>query len=176
MRVSMEIFSIPEESMETLRRAIYDSYERFLHGKEPGESDMILSLRGGTCPLSEKKYMHLDIQTSQSIDLRGLNLFTDSLFAAHPLRNDEIVRTNLHVKLEDSAGVPDADSLPAGIDEEALSGGEMSCWICGRFEGEEYEDFLTNDSLATEVHMAPDIQVPLCVVCARILHRSSSIE
>ncbi len=176
MRISMEIFNIPDNAVETLRRTVYDSYEQFLHRKSAHESDTIMSLRGGTCPLSGKNYMHLDIRTNQAIDLESLNLFSDSIYACHPLRDDDIVRNNRQMKIEDAREHPEPDLLPEGIDEEALGAGEMSCWVCGRFEGEEYEDYLTNENRSTEVHMVPEIQVPLCVVCARILHRSSSIE
>ena len=174
MRISMEIFNIPEDALENLRRVVYDSYEKFLHQKK--ESDTIMSLRGGTCPLSGKKYMHVEIQSNQSMELASLNLFSDSIYAQHPLREDDLVINNRQVKIEDSSTSTEPDLLPEGLEEGVLGEGELSCWICGRFEGEEYIDCLTNEQLSTEIHIVPEIQVPLCVVCARILHRSSSIE
>ena len=174
MRISMEIFNIPEEALENLRRVVYDSYEKFLHQKK--ESDTIMSLRGGTCPLSGKKYMHVEIQSNQSMELGSLNRFSESIYAHHPLREDDLVIHNRQVKIEDSSSSGEPDLLPGGLEEGVLGEGEMSCWICGRFEGEEYIDCLTNEQLSTEIHIVPEIQAPLCVVCARILHRSSSIE
>ena len=174
MRISMEIFNIPEDALDNLRRVVYDSYEKFLHQKK--ESDTIMSLRGGTCPLSGKKYMHVEIQSNQSMELGSLNRFSESIYAHHPLREDDLVIHNRQVKIEDSSSSGEPDLLPEGLEEGVLGEGEMSCWICGRFEGEEYIDCLTNNQLSTEIHIVPEIQVPLCVVCARILHRSSSIE
>jgi hypothetical protein len=174
MRVSMEIFSIPEEAAEPLRRAVYDSFEKFLYRNNARESETTINLRGGTCPLSGRGYMNVIIHSAHPIDLQSLNLFADSVYAAHPLRDDDLVRKNRFVKIEDSGN---GRSDPRDdVDEDGLEEGDPGCWICGRFDGEEYRDPVTLDMATLEVRADPREGVPLCTVCTRILNRRSPIE
>lgn len=167
----MEIFSVPEDAVETLRRAVYDSYERFLFRNNSKESDTTLNIRGGTCPLSGRSYMNVVVLTALPVDLQSLNLFTDTVFAAHPLREDDLVRKNRFIKIEDSAPSNGHGSLADENDlgEADLDDEDLACWICGRFDGEEYRDFSNDDVAPLEVRLDPTAGVPLCSVCSRIL-------
>lgn len=176
MRISVEIFGIPEESVEALRRTVYDSFERFLFRNNSKESDAAVSIRGGTCPLSGRAYMNVTVQAAHPVDLQSLNLFTDTLYAAHPLRDDDLVRTNRFVRVEDSPcgnGHPEDDSE---LEDGSADEDEISCWICGRFDGEEYREAESGDTAELEVRVDRACGVPLCRVCARILKRSTPIE
>jgi len=176
MRISVEIFGIPEEATETLRRAVYDSFEKFLYHNNSHESDALVNIRGGTCPLSGRRYMNVVIQTAHPIDLPSLNLFTETVYAAHPLRDDELVRKNRFVRIEDG---PHPNGRPAEdeeFDEGEPGEDDVSCWICGRFDGEEFRDFAEGATSLLEVRLDAAAGVPLCGVCARILNRPSPTE
>lgn len=172
MRISMEIFGIPEGATEVLRRSVYDSFEKFLYRNNSRDCDTTLSLRGGTCPLSGRAYMNVVIHSCDPIDLHSLNLFAESVYGAHPMRDDEVVKKNRFVKIEDSA-VADGkgDGLEGGDDDGFEE--EMACWVCGRFDGEEYRDFAAGQTAALDVRLVPGASVPLCSVCARILNRTT---
>lgn len=170
MRISMEIFSVPEDALEGLRRAVYDSFERFLYRNNSKESDTTLNIRGGTCPLSGRSYMNVVILTALPVDLQSLNLFTDSVYAAHPLREEDLVRKNRFIRIEDSGsngnGSLECDGEP---DEADLQDEDLACWVCGRFDGEEYRDYANDEVVSLEVTLDPTAGVPLCSVCSRIL-------
>ncbi|GEM_PF-6894580 len=175
MRISMEIFSIPENSAEVLRGAVYRSFEKFLYRNNSRDCDTSLQIRGGTCPLSGRGYMNVIVQSTDPIDLHSLNLFAESVFAVHPMRDDEVVRNNRFVRIEDTG----SDRAPDGDPEHADDGDpeeEMACWICGRFDGEEYRDFAGGATASLDVHLDVGVGVPLCSVCAKILNRSSPID
>ncbi|MBI2901217.1 MAG: hypothetical protein HYY17_13625 [Planctomycetes bacterium] len=171
MRISMEIFSVPEEAVEPLRRAVYESFEKFLYRNNSRECDTNLGIRGGTCPLSGRAYLCVVVQSADPVDLHSLNLFADSVYAAHPLRDEEVVRKNRFVRIEDGAPTRGGNGLPDEDDDEVDE--EMACWVCGRFDGEEYRDFASGVAASLDVQLDPTAGVPLCTVCAKILNRIS---
>lgn len=172
MRISLEVFGIPGDSAEPLRRCVYESYERFIHRNGSGAPSTTLSLRGGTCPLTGAGYLSIQILSPHAVELGALQRFADSIYAAHPRRDDEIIRANRAVRIEDSAPEAALESLA----EADLRDDEISCWVCGRFDGEEYYDHETKASALLDVRLEEPGPVPLCSVCLRLLQHRKLIE
>jgi hypothetical protein len=171
MRISLEVFGVPPEGATEMRRSIHASYERFLHRNGGGPSTS-LHVRGGTCPLTGRVYLHVVVDSPWALDLEAIRRFADAVYGAHPLRNDETVRSNRSVRVEDS---PDGAAV-AGLEAADLPTEELSCWICSRFDGEEYYDHESGAPAILEVRCEEPGRVPLCTVCLKLLHDRRLIE
>lgn len=172
MRVSLEVFGIPAEAAERLRRSVYESYERFLHRNGAARPSTTLSLKGGTCPLTGAGYLNVLVQSPYPLELSALQQFADAVYASHPRRDDDVVRNNRSVRIEDSP----AEAPLEGLAEADLRDDEISCWICGRFDGEEYYDHETKTPALLDVRLEEPGPVPLCSVCLRLLQHRKLIE
>lgn len=168
MKISMEVFSIPEDNKEQLRRAVREGYERFLFREERDRAKTLIKIHEGTCPFTGKGYMHVLIDGLEFIELKELNVFVDFVYAAHALRNDEVVRRNQYLRIEESSEPAAADrEAPEGEEEEeeGEEEGELTCWICGRMDGEEIYDYESEEPYTIEVKVYDGPKVPLCSVC-----------
>lgn len=171
MRISLEVFGVPPEGATEMRRAIHASYERFLHRNGGGPSTA-LHVRGGTCPLTGRVYLHVVVDSPSALDLEAIRRFADAVYGAHPLRDDEAVRSNRSVRVEDSL----EGAAMAGLEGADLPAEELSCWICSRFDGEEYYDHESGAPAILEVRCEEPGRVPLCTVCLKLLHDRRLIE
>lgn len=165
MRIWLEVVGIPSESCESLRQAVLDACRRYLQRNGSGPATTAVDLRGGTCPLTGRKYLSVQVHSTGPMELQAIQQFAEAVYAAHPLRDDPLIRSHQSVRLEDSASVP--------VPEEGADPGpfheELSCWLCGRFDGEEYGDPVTG--LPRPLQVLDDVpgRVPLCTVCRRLL-------
>jgi hypothetical protein len=166
MRIWLEVVGIPEGACESLRRTAYDSYRRFLCRNGSNVGATTLDLRSGTCPFTGKGYLSVQVHSPCPVELLALQQFSDAIYAAHPLADDAIVRANRTVRIEDSC--PEEPS-PSEAEDRALRQEEVSCWVCGRFDGEEYNDPGSGMNRVLEVHPDPSGRVPLCAVCRTLL-------
>jgi hypothetical protein len=173
MRISLEVFGIPSEATGEMRRTVYDSYERFLHRNGGSGPATTLGVRGGTCPLTGRNYLHVLVESPRALELDAIQRFADTIYASHPLREDEIVRANRSVHIEDSQR-EGADVDP--LDPPDLRDEELSCWICSRFDGEEYFDHESGGPAILEVKCEDPSRIPLCAVCLKLLHDRRLIE
>jgi len=162
----MEVVGIPEEACESLRRTVFDSYRRFLHRNGSKAASTALDLRGGTCPFTGRSYLSIQVHSACPLELQALQQFSDAIYAAHPLREDAVVRANRAVRIEDSSP-GDAAVLEMAEDKDR-SQEEISCWVCGRFDGEEYTDPGSGENRILEVRGGAAGGVPLCVVCRKL--------
>jgi len=173
MRISLEVFGIPSEAAGGMRRTVYESYERFLHRNGGSGPCTTLGVRGGTCPLTGRSYLHVRVESPRAVELEAIQRFSDSIYAAHPLREDEAVRSNRGVHIEDSSrAAAEVDAL----DTADLRDEELSCWICSRFDGEEYLDHESGAAAILEVKCEDPSRIPLCTVCLKLLHDRRLIE
>ncbi len=167
MRIWLEVFGIPEEACEPVRQSVYDSYRRFLHRNGSGSLATSLDLRGGTCPLTGRGYLSVRVHSPYPLDLEALQKFADAVYASHPLRDETVVRANRSVRIEDSS--PDDAAALEAADDRRLNPEEVSCWICGRFDGEEYLDPELGTGKILEVRGDVAGRVPLCAICLKLL-------
>ncbi len=174
MRISLEVFGIPDEAAERVRQAAHDACRLHLGGNGDGPPDPTLTVRGGTCPLTGRRYLSVLVQSRRPLELVALQRFSDSVFAAHPLGQEETVRANRAVRIEDSPA--DAAAGPGPLADKDLREEELACWVCGRFDGEEYLDPDSGASALLEVRPAPGGRVPLCLVCLGLFHPRKPIE
>ncbi|MBI3268892.1 MAG: hypothetical protein HYZ53_07715 [Planctomycetes bacterium] len=168
MKIMMEIFSIPEDNKEQLRRAVREGYERFLFREERDRAKTLIKIHEGTCPFTGKGYMHVMIDGLEFIELKELNVFVDFVYTAHALRNDEVVRRNQYLRIEQSAPVEaesERDEEEGEEDDEGEEENELTCWICGRLDGEEIYDYESEEPYTIEVKVYEGPKVPLCSVC-----------
>ncbi len=162
MRIWLEVVGIPEESREDIRRTVHEAYRTYLCGNGTVPDSSGLDIRGGTCPFTGRGYLSVRVHFTRPMDLQALQQFADAIHSAHPMRDDAVVRANRSVRIEDST----PEDVPIlGLDEKGPPQEDVSCWVCGRFDGEEYRDHGIGDSRILEVQTDTPGGVPLCAVC-----------
>ena len=166
MRIWLEVVGIPETDGENLRRTVYDAYQRFLSRNGSNAGATSLDVRGGTCPFTGRGYLSVQVHSPFAVELQAIQQFADAIYAAHPLRDDAVVRANRAVRIEDSS--PD-EVAALDAEDKDLRQEEVSCWICGRFDGEEYRDPASGNPRVLEVRSRPPGGVPLCGICLGLL-------
>ena len=165
MRICLEVVGIPEDSCEQIRQAVVDAYQRLLHRNGSGPVATSLDLRGGTCPVTGRRYLSVQVHSPFPVELQTLQQFADAVYGAHPLSDDPVVREHRTVRLEDS----DPGLLAGMGSDPGPFHEEISCWLCGRFDGEEYSDPASGAPRSLQVLNDVPGRVPLCTVCRRLL-------
>ncbi len=167
MRIWLEVVGIPPEACERVRQAVCESYRRFLCRNGSNAVSTTLDLRGGTCPFTDRGYLSVQVHSPYPVEVRALQQFAEAIYDAHPLRDDAVVRANRAVRIEDSSPV-EAAALEA-MEDKGPRQEEVSCWVCGRFDGEEYRDPGSGTPRTIQVRDDAPGRVPLCEVCRRLL-------
>ncbi len=167
MKLSMEIFGIPQDAVVRLRNAVCAGCEKFLLRSPSAGNKGLIKVQEGTCPFTGRSYMHVTAEGIESADQRDIDAFVSYVWSFHPGREDEVVRRNSFLRLED-AGLPscvDEDRERLGEEEEDT----LTCWLCGRVDGEECYDYERDEPFALEVKFYDTPRVPLCSICYELL-------
>lgn len=163
MRLSMEIFGIPTDHVEPLKKAVDEAYAKFLYVDNGSKAKTLIKKHEGTCPFTGNRWVHVLIDGLNAIELRNVSRFQESVYGAHPLRTDPVVADNMYLKLEEEAPAEEAEEEAAEEAEE-----ELACWVCSRVDGEECYDYDSAEAFTIEVRYHEDAKVPLCSVCLQL--------
>lgn len=160
MKISFEIFSIPEENLDELKREISAGCGKYLYNIKAGQITASLRIQEGTCPLTGKRYLSVIVDGLPSLELARLNEFSEYVYSFHPLKNEPLVRDNRTLEIQDAF----ANSPGNGQQED-----ELECWVCGRLNGEERFDYDSNEYITVEVSFYEGgPEVPLCTTCMNL--------
>ncbi|MDQ7779322.1 MAG: hypothetical protein RDV41_06390 [Planctomycetota bacterium] len=170
MKLSMEIFGIPNDAVTGLRKAVCVACEKFLLKKVGNGARGLIKVQEGTCPYTGRSYMHVVADGIESADQRDVDAFVAYVWSFHPDREQEIVRRNSFCRLEDASGGDRSaeegrESGIEGEDEEET----LTCWLCGRVDGEECYDYERDETYSLDVKFFDFPRVPLCSVCYQLL-------
>jgi len=160
----MEIFGIPQDHVEPLKKAVDEAYGKFLSKDTNAKSKTLIKKHEGTCPFTGNRWVHVLIDGLESIELKDVSRFQESVYSAHPLRSEAVVADNMYLKLEQEAPGAEAEAEESAEEEEE----ELACWICSRVDGEECFDYDTGEAFTIEVRYHEDAKVPLCSVCLQL--------
>lgn len=163
MRMSMEIFSIPAGARDDLRHAVHEAYERYFQ-RDGSRPQTVIKVQEGTCPFTGAGYLHIVVDGLDAVQLRDLNAFFAFVYSRHPGRNEAVVKDNAYLKVEEGPG-----TAPAAGAAEEEEDRDLSCWVCGRMDGEECTDPEQEENFTVEVRYSEDARVPLCSVCLHLL-------
>lgn len=160
----MEIFGIPQDHVDPLKKAVDEAYTRFLHKNGTAKSKTLIKKHEGTCPFTGNRWVHVLIDGLEALELKDISRFQDAVYEAHPLRKDPVVADNAYLKLEQAAAGEEEDA------EEAAEEGEdeLACWVCSRVDGEECFDYESGEAFSIEVRFHEDAKVPMCSVCLQL--------
>jgi hypothetical protein len=159
----MEIFGIPVDQVDPLKRAIDDAYSRYLYKDNGAKSKTLIKKHEGTCPFTGNRWIHVLIDGLEGLELKDVSRFQDAIYGVHPLRSDPVVADNAYLKLEDVAAAEEEEEAAEEGSEE-----ELACWVCSRVDGEEAYDYDTGEAFTIEVRYHDDAKVPLCNVCLEL--------
>ena len=165
MRISLEVFGIPGESLETVREAVHSGAKLHLAARSPDRPPHRIIFQEGTCPYTGDRYLSVAVDGLDTVDLECCNKFFRSVYLAHPCKDSEEVRNNMQLRIEDPYEVK-ADGSPF---EEQETLDEDTCWICGRINGEERPLTDGQERLTIEVTWDDGRGVSLCNVCRKLL-------
>lgn len=166
MKLSMEIFGIPQDAVARLRDAVCTGCEKFLlRSPSPGNAKLI-KVQEGTCPFTGRSYMYVVANGIESADQRDIDAFASYVWSFHPRREEEVVRRNSFLRLEDTSLESCDDDHERLQDEEDDT---LTCWMCGRLDGEECYDYERDETFALEVKFFDMPRVPLCTICYQLL-------
>jgi hypothetical protein len=174
MKLSMEIFGIPQDAVVRLRKAVCTGCEKFLLRSSSSGNKGLIKVQEGTCPFTGRSYMHVVADGIESADQRDIDAFVSYVWSFHPGREDEVVRRNSFLRLED-AGLGSC----AENDHERFSEDEedtLACWMCGRVDGEECYDYERDEPFALEVKFFDLPRVPLCSICYQLLRGETDAQ
>lgn len=163
MRLSMEIFGIPQDHVDTLKKAVDEAYARFLYKDGSSKSKTLIKKHEGTCPFTGNRWVHILIDGLEAVELKDVSRFQDAVYSAHPLRSDPVVADNMYLKMEEAAPAAEESAEAAEEGEE-----ELACWVCSRVDGEECYDYDSGEAYTIEVRFHEDAKVPLCSVCLQL--------
>jgi hypothetical protein len=158
----MEIFGIPPTAVDPLKKAVDEAYGKFLFKDGGTKSRALIKKHEGTCPFTGNRWVHVLIDGLDALELKDVSRFQDSVYGAHPLRQDPVVAENMYLKLEEVAAAEEEEPAEEASEEE------LACWVCSRVDGEECFDHDTGEAFTIEVRYHEDAKVPLCSVCLQL--------
>jgi hypothetical protein len=165
MKISAEIFGIPDSDVENIRKAINDGFERYVHVDQPPGSKTLIRVHESQCPVTGRNAMVIEASGLRALTLGGASEFMEYVYSFHSMRDDEAVKENAALRIHDTAPEPGSDEFSDDEPQES----DMACWLCGRMDGEEYYDFDGEQVQTVSVSLCRAAKIPLCSVCLDLI-------